>query len=398
LLVLALPSAALGLTTTWNLNGEYSIAFTCTSNCSGVYPHTLDVKFTNLTSGQVTGTGFYDSNPAYTWNLTGILNGTALTLSVDYTGLDPSYMLSLIGAVDTGDGSLSGTASSNSGHTFTWASTAGSARLIPQSLADCSAGSYAGYTLLWEAFVPGYGSPTPTVTTPFNLHSGLDYRIEASGTYFAGGVGLYDIEADAEYSQDQQQRNVGAGWTVAVHNYEGYGEGLLDLLVNGAIINWGAFDNAHRYTTDVAGDSGPLSFAFQVNDFAGYNNTGGLCVAVYATSFDFAGFFQPIDNGLLNVAKAGSSIPVKFSLGGDQGLYVFAAGYPKSVSISCDAAAEGVDVVETYAAGASTLTYDPTIDQYTYVWKTNKVWAGTCRQLKVQLVDGTTHTANFSLR
>jgi hypothetical protein len=35
--------------------------------------------------------------------------------------------------------------------------------------------------------------------------------------------------------------------------------------------------------------------------------------------FPFRGFFQPVDNLALNVAKAGSGIPVKFSLGGDKG-------------------------------------------------------------------------------
>jgi len=30
-----------------------------------------------------------------------------------------------------------------------------------------------------------------------------------------------------------------------------------------------------------------------------------------------------------------------------------------------------------------------------YVWKTNKAWAGTCRQLDVQLSDGTDHLADF---
>ena len=36
------------------------------------------------------------------------------------------------------------------------------------------------------------------------------------------------------------------------------------------------------------------------------------------------------------------------------------------------------------------------LDQYTYVWKTNKAWAGTCRQLVVKLDDGTYHRANFN--
>lgn len=45
--------------------------------------------------------------------------------------------------------------------------------------------------------------------------------------------------------------------------------------------------------------------------------------------------------------------------------------------------------------GASSLSYDATTDQYKYVWKTNKAWAQSCRQLIVKLSDGSSHVANF---
>ena len=47
------------------------------------------------------------------------------------------------------------------------------------------------------------------------------------------------------------------------------------------------------------------------------------------------------------------------------------------------------------AAGGSSLSYDSGSDTYTYVWKTDKAWANTCRQLVVTLIDGTSHVANF---
>jgi len=47
--------------------------------------------------------------------------------------------------------------------------------------------------------------------------------------------------------------------------------------------------------------------------------------------YDFSGFYSPVDNPpTLNQVKVGRSIPVKFGLGGDQGLDIFAEGYPKS--------------------------------------------------------------------
>jgi hypothetical protein len=46
-------------------------------------------------------------------------------------------------------------------------------------------------------------------------------------------------------------------------------------------------------------------------------------------------------------------------------------------------------------AGRSTLSYDATTGQYVYVWKTDKAWVNTCRQLVVTLNDGSVHTAEF---
>jgi hypothetical protein len=102
---------------------------------------------------------------------------------------------------------------------------------------------------------------------------------------------------------------------------------------------------------------------------------------------------------MLNTAKVGQSVPVKFSLNGDQGLEIFAAGYPKPQPIDCDTSAK-IDAIEETASGSSTgLSYDPATDQYTYVWKTDKKWANTCRQLIVKLDDGSEYKANFkSLR
>lgn len=115
--------------------------------------------------------------------------------------------------------------------------------------------------------------------------------------------------------------------------------------------------------------------------------------------FTFDGFFSPVENPpVINVAKAGSAIPVKFSLGGDQGLQIFEAGYPGSLLTTCDSSAPLDAVEETATAGSSALSYDAATDTYTYVWKTKKPWAGTCRQLVVRLADGSVHRANFKFK
>jgi hypothetical protein len=114
----------------------------------------------------------------------------------------------------------------------------------------------------------------------------------------------------------------------------------------------------------------------------------------YRVVYDFGGFLRPIDD--VNVAKAGRAIPVKFSLDGDQGLDIMAPGFPKA--IACDLDPQAVadeDPVPTVTAGSSSLAYDALTDQYTYVWKTDKGWANSCRTLVVRFVDGQTHTAQF---
>ena len=120
-----------------------------------------------------------------------------------------------------------------------------------------------------------------------------------------------------------------------------------------------------------------------------------FAVAEPASGFEFDGFFKPIDNGgVLNVMSAGRAIPVKFSLGGDQGMNIFAAGSPGSIRVACPSAT--LDTVETTtSAMANSLSYDAAADQYTFVWKTEKSWSGTCREFRVTFSDGTTETALF---
>jgi hypothetical protein len=43
----------------------------------------------------------------------------------------------------------------------------------------------------------------------------------------------------------------------------------------------------------------------------------------------FLGYFQPVANTIWNSVQAGSAIPVKFSLNGNQGLNIFAANFPQ---------------------------------------------------------------------
>jgi Tol biopolymer transport system component len=140
---------------------------------------------------------------------------------------------------------------------------------------------------------------------------------------------------------------------------------------------------------------GPRTFTVEAADDAG--NTASRS-HVYSVLYAFGGFFSPVDDPpTFNAVKAGRAIPVKFSLGGDQGLDIFAEGYPRSATIPADPNAPLDAIEQTETAGESSLSYDPTTDRYTYVWKTDKAWAGQSRQLVLKLDDGSEHEASFEL-
>jgi hypothetical protein len=87
---------------------------------------------------------------------------------------------------------------------------------------------------------------------------------------------------------------------------------------------------------------------------------------------------------------------------GDMGLNVFAkdasgASYPKSQQVGCASLLAGsTDQIEQTLSGeASGLSYDATSGRYTYAWKSNKGWKGTCRRFIVEFKDGTQKEAYF---
>lgn len=122
-------------------------------------------------------------------------------------------------------------------------------------------------------------------------------------------------------------------------------------------------------------------------------------VEVDVATFDFDGFHPPVDEPpVVNAARAGRAIPLKFSLGGDLGLDVLAEGSPTSVEVACDDGAVVDELEETTTAGGSSLSYDASADQYVYVWATSPDWSGTCRELRLVLADGSVHLARFQFR
>jgi probable HAF family extracellular repeat protein len=125
----------------------------------------------------------------------------------------------------------------------------------------------------------------------------------------------------------------------------------------------------------------------------GYNPDGQQHAFLLTPYFD--GFYQPVDNiPTLNKTRAGKTIPIRFSLGRDQGLDIFATGYPKSETIPCNSTTP-VDAIEEIASGKHGLFYNARTDRYEYEWATSSTWRG-CRQFVMKLKDGSVQRANFS--
>lgn len=151
---------------------------------------------------------------------------------------------------------------------------------------------------------------------------------------------------------------------------------------------------SHTYTLP-----GTYLTTLAVKDNQGGEDFASATGKVTITKYAFSGFGAPVDNlPTVNTMQAGRAVPLKFGLGGNYGLSIMASGSPSSVQVNCNTQ-DAVDEVEvTSAAGSSTLTYDATSGLYTYVWKTEKSWAGTCRRLSLTLDDGSLHQALFRFR
>jgi hypothetical protein len=183
--------------------------------------------------------------------------------------------------------------------------------------------------------------------------------------------------------------------------------------VDGAVLTQGQAVTAQYSCTDpgsgVASCTGPVAsgaaiststpgdntFTVQARDAAG--NTSSTTVH-YQVRYRFSGFFAPIDNPpVLNVAKAGDTIPVPFSLATNQGDDVL-AGPAVSTVVPC-APKPATDNVET-TLGPSTPPLVHLGGGYVYAWKTSKTWGDgkACRELVLTLKDGTAHRALFRLR
>jgi hypothetical protein len=144
-------------------------------------------------------------------------------------------------------------------------------------------------------------------------------------------------------------------------------------------------EDGRNESINVSGLPAPATYLIRVTSEGDTSGEYFLGIGVPA----FRGFFPPLGDD--NQQSAGSTIPVKFIVGLNLGLDIFARGSLFSRQINCSPNSCGANVgIGPWEPTQSVdgLQYDPEENLYTYNWKTNKAWAGTCRELEVILLDG----------
>lgn len=129
-------------------------------------------------------------------------------------------------------------------------------------------------------------------------------------------------------------------------------------------------------------------------------NLGEPLCQSFLVTYKFDGFFSPVDNGVVNVAKAGQTIPVKWRLT-DANDVPIAYGSSFEGMFSSENLCVGnqpTDAVEETTAGSSGLQYNG--DGYwQFNWKTPKDYANKCRVLYMQYdSDATSPVVRFEFK
>jgi hypothetical protein len=130
-----------------------------------------------------------------------------------------------------------------------------------------------------------------------------------------------------------------------------------------------------------------------VSDIAGNSSSDSATYTVLAWTIN--GFYRPVDMGILNFAKAGSTVPLKFEVfAGPTELTDTAIVSTFTQKINC---ASGVgDAIEEYATGSTSLRYDTTGGQFIFNWKTPTTKG--CYRVTMTTLDGSSIWADFQTR
>ena len=129
-------------------------------------------------------------------------------------------------------------------------------------------------------------------------------------------------------------------------------------------------------------------------DHAG--NKASADVPYTVLPYRFGGFAMPVDQNSVNGARAGQTVPLRFSLAGaisGAPIADLAAVTVRTSSLTCDVG-DTANLLDEAAAGASGLQ-NLGDGNYQFNWATAKSYASSCKTLHLDLGDGVSHDLAF---
>jgi hypothetical protein len=273
------------------------------------------------------------------------------------------------------------------------------AQIEPLTLPDPTGETQIAFTLTGPQHTSGFYTGTVGVTITPTPSSALEYSLDRGA--FQDYTGTFSVTADGPHSvearaADDSMNSVGFAIDTTDPTV------LITTPPPGAVYHLNQVVKA-EFTCADAG-SGPATCTGTPANGAALDTSslGTKTITVTATDvvgntstltrtyqvvYDFQGFFDPVKNPpALNAQRAGSVIPMKFSLGGNQGLNIFASGFPKSQQINCRTQALMGSATSTTAQPPG-LKYIASSNSYEYLWATDGKWKGTCRAFFLGLKD-----------
>lgn len=110
--------------------------------------------------------------------------------------------------------------------------------------------------------------------------------------------------------------------------------------------------------------------------------------------YPWGGFLAPTQTlPTLTNASAGFTANVRFSLGGNLGLAILRSGSPLMRPVHCTTLAPLAALTSTTAVAP--LTYVTSTASYSYFWRTDRTWSGSCREFVLRFVDGSQQRAVY---
>jgi hypothetical protein len=139
---------------------------------------------------------------------------------------------------------------------------------------------------------------------------------------------------------------------------------------------------------------GPHEFTVNATDNVG---NAASATARFTVVYDFEAFLWPVRNRpKVNIWRAGVPVPIRFELGGNQGLGVIEDGWPQVAVVGCDFSEEPeAGEPARHPRWFRELVYRRRKQRYVFLWKTDRRWVGSCRQFMLKLKDGTVRRADF---